>query len=473
MTIKKFVAVFLLAALACTGVHAAEARLALLIGNAGYRLAPLRTPVNDLRLMESALKEAGFTVMKAENASLSDMSRLVRDFGDRLKADGGVGLFYFAGHGVQVRGENFLISTDSDTRREDAVTNDSLSANTVLEKMRAAGNRVNLVILDAGRDNPFTIRSQASEGLAGMRAPSGSLVAYSTAPDSFTPDGPGRNGLYTETLARAIRQPGLPVEEVFKQVRTVVRKQSNNQQIPWENTALEGQFSFSAQPALGHPDTAALDLAFWESVKSSNSSADFQAYLSQYPAGAFAGLAQARFAQLKAAELSKASAPAVPELVGTLASNDRAYGQRNSVAVTISQSNDQRTVYSSGDIIASGGRIEQLRVGDVVVKVMGGSLWMLPAKAGARGEARIERLNAGSRSPGKITWSSVDAGGGKVRIDASVAYHYRYLGVYDERIYGKWTATYSGERDLPDSTSGRLEGLMGGRNVVSTEFTPR
>ncbi|CAN7535554.1 caspase family protein [Polaromonas sp. LjRoot131] len=453
---------------------APEPKLALLIGNATYRLAPLRTPVNDVRLMEAALKEAGFTVMKAENASLRDMQRLVGDFGDRLKAGGGVGLFYFAGHGVQVRGENFLVSTDSDTRREDAVTNDALNASTILEKMQAAGNRVNLVILDAGRENPFTVRSPSpSEGLAGMRAPSGSLVAYSTAPGSVTPDGPGRNGLYTETLARAIRQPGLQVEDVFKQVRTVVRKQSNNLQIPWENTALEGQFSFSTQPALGRPDTAALDLAFWESVKSSNSSADLQAYLSQYPQGAFAGLAQARLVQLKAAELSKASAPAVSELVGTLVSNDRAYGQKSSVAVTISQRNDQRTVYSSGDIIASGGRIEQLRVGDVVVKVTSGSLWTLPAKAGAKGEARIERLNAGSRSLGKMTWSSVDAGGGKTRIDASVAYHYRYLGVYDERVYGKWTATYSDQRDLPDSTSGRLEGLMGGRNVVSTEFTLR
>ena len=151
MRINRLLAVFFLAALACTGAQAApsEPRLALLIGNAAYKASPLRNPVNDVRLMEVVLKEAGFTVMKAENASMREMRRLVREFGDRLKADGGVGLFYFAGHGVQVRGENFLISTDSDIRNEDEVADDGLNASTVLEKMQTAGNRVKLVILDA------------------------------------------------------------------------------------------------------------------------------------------------------------------------------------------------------------------------------------------------------------------------------------------------------------------------------------
>lgn len=459
---------------------APEPKLALLIGNAAYKSSPLRNPVNDVRLMEAVLKESGFTVIKAENASMREMRRLVREFGDRLKADGGVGLFYFAGHGVQMRGENFLISTDSDIHSEDEVADDGLNANLVLEKMQTAGNRVNLVILDACRNNPFPSRSRsAQEGLAGMRAPGGSLVAYATAPGSVASDGPGRNGLYTENLARAIRQPGLPIEEVFKQVRTAVRKQSNNQQIPWENTALEGEFFFRGRPAPPQPDAATLDLAFWESVKSGNSPADLQAYLTQFPDGVFAGLAKGRLVQLKTAgpvtEVSKvpAALPGAPELVGTLVSTDVAYGQKNEVAVTVSQRNSGRVVYSSGDIVANGGRIEQLRVGDVVVKVMSGSLWTLPARAGAEGRAGIERLDAGWRSTGTITWKSVDVGGGKIRIDADVSYHYRYLGVYDERVYGRWSATYSGQRDLPDSTSARLEGLMGGRNVVSAEFTPR
>ena len=120
-----------------------EPRLALIIGNATYKTSPLVNPVNDARLMEQSLKEAGFSVIKAENASIREMRRTIRDFGDRLKQQGGVGLFYFAGHGVQVRGENYLISTDSDIRNEDEVADDSVSANLVLEKMQSAGNRVN------------------------------------------------------------------------------------------------------------------------------------------------------------------------------------------------------------------------------------------------------------------------------------------------------------------------------------------
>ena len=311
------------------GVHAAtESRLALLIGNSSYKNSPLVNPVNDVRLMEVALKESGFTVIKAENASIRDMRRLVRDFGDKLKATGGVGLFYFAGHGVQVRGENFLVSTDSDIRNEDEVADDSINANVVLEKMQSAGNRVNLVILDACRNNPFAVRSRtAVSGLANMSAPSGSLVAYSTAPGSVASDGSGKNGLYTEHLAKVIRQPGLPVEEVFKQVRAAVRRDSNNQQTPWENTALEGQFFFRspapqvaapapepapvAAPVVARPtapDLAAMELALWDSVKVATSVAEFQAYLNRFPNGFFADVARARIAAIGSAASDSAAA---------------------------------------------------------------------------------------------------------------------------------------------------------------------
>ena len=222
---------------------ASENRLALVIGNATYKSSPLTNPVNDARLIEQSLKDAGFTVLKAENASRRDMQRLIRDFGDKLKQSGGVGLFYFAGHGVQVRGNNYLIPVDADIKTEDEVAFDSIDAQSVLEKMESAKNRMNLIVLDACRDNPFAKNSRsASAGLATMSAPSGSLVAYSTAPGSVASDGSGKNGLYTEQFARVLQQPGLPVEEVFKQVRAAVRRASNNQQTPWENTALEGQF---------------------------------------------------------------------------------------------------------------------------------------------------------------------------------------------------------------------------------------
>lgn len=314
-------------ALPAQAQQAGESRLALVIGNASYKSSPLANPVNDARLMEAALKEAGFTVIKAENASIREMRRLVRDFGDRLKASGGVGLFYFAGHGLQVRGENYLVSVDSDIRNEDEVADDAINANVILEKMQTAGNRMNLIILDACRNNPFAVRTRNSaSGLATMNAPSGSLVAYSTAPGSVASDGTGSNGLYTMHLARAIRQAGLPVEEVFKQVRAAVRRDSSNQQTPWENTALEGQFYFrpAVQPAAAPapaapvaapapapapgPSAATVELAFWDSVKSSTNEGELQAYLSRYPNGVFADLARARIAALKSAAAERAAA---------------------------------------------------------------------------------------------------------------------------------------------------------------------
>ncbi len=293
-----------------------ESRLALLIGNATYKSSPLQNPVNDVRLMEKALIEAGFTIIKAENASRREMQRMVRDFGERLKQSGGVGLFYFAGHGVQVKGANYLVPVDADIRTEDEVAFDSIDAQSVLEKMETAKNRINLLILDACRDNPFAKGSRSgSTGLATMSAPSGSLVAYSTSPGSVASDGAGNNGLYTQHLAAVMRMPDMPIEEVFKRVRANVRKDSANQQTPWENTALEGNFYFkkspppvvatlapAAQSAIQAPSAApsimAVELAYWDSIKGSNRPFELEAYIEQFPNGAFVGLAKARLREL-------------------------------------------------------------------------------------------------------------------------------------------------------------------------------
>jgi Caspase domain len=293
-----------------------ESRLALLIGNATYKSSPLQNPVNDVRLMEKALTEAGFTIIKAENATRREMQRMVRDFGERLKQSGGVGLFYFAGHGVQVKGANYLVPVDADIRTEDEVAFDSIDAQSVLEKMETAKNRINLLILDACRDNPFAKGSRSgSTGLATMSAPSGSLVAYSTSPGSVASDGAGNNGLYTQHLAAVMRMPDMPIEEVFKRVRANVRKDSANQQTPWENTALEGNFYFKKSPAPvvaaiapapqstiqappAAPNMMAVELAYWDSIKGSNRPFELEAYIEQFPNGAFVGLAKARLREL-------------------------------------------------------------------------------------------------------------------------------------------------------------------------------
>jgi hypothetical protein len=223
-----------------------ERRIALVIGNSAYKSSPLKNPVRDARAISKALAASGFRVALLEDASLTAMRRAVRSFGDELAA-GGVGLFYYAGHGMQVRGRNYLIPVNADIEREDEVEDGALDANFVLAKMDTAKNALNLMILDACRNNPFarSFRS-ATQGLAQMDAPSGTLVAFATAPGSVASDGDGDNGLYTKHLLAAMRRPGLPIEQVFKEVRIGVGRDTGDRQVPWESSSLKGNFYFVA-----------------------------------------------------------------------------------------------------------------------------------------------------------------------------------------------------------------------------------
>jgi hypothetical protein len=275
-------------------------RVALVIGNNRYASAPLLNPVNDAQAMAKTLSAAGFQVILRTDASQREMLAALRDFGNLLK-DGGAGLFYFAGHGMQIKGRNFLIPVGADIEREDEVAYQALDAQAVLDKMESAGNGTNLVILDACRNNPFarSFRS-SSQGLAQMDAPVGTMVAFSTAPGSVASDGNGSNGLYTQHLLGALQQPGLKVEEVFKQVRAAVRRESRGAQVPWESTSLEGDFYFVPPvPVVAAPPPdplAALDDALWEAVKDSTQPAELGAYLRRFPAGRHAALATQRLA---------------------------------------------------------------------------------------------------------------------------------------------------------------------------------
>jgi Caspase domain len=217
-----------------------ENRIALVIGNSAYRESPLRNPVNDARAMTKTLRDLGFTVLAHENATKRTMETAVIEFGRKL-ADGGVGLFYYAGHGLQVRGRNFLVPVDAEIDSEAATRIAAVDVDLLLEQMAEARNRVNVVILDACRNNPFERKLRgASRGLAPVDAARGTLVAYATAPGSVAADGEGANGLYTEELLQALRVPGLKVEEVFKRVRVAVTERSKGAQTPWESSSLTG-----------------------------------------------------------------------------------------------------------------------------------------------------------------------------------------------------------------------------------------
>jgi uncharacterized caspase-like protein len=229
-----------------TAGHAAERRVALVIGNSAYKQAPLVNPGNDARAMAQVLRESGFTVKELRNLNQAGMRRAIREFGDEI-AKGGVGLFFYAGHGMQIRGRNFLVPVGSDIEREDEVEDQAVDARLVLEKMASAKNPLNIVILDACRNNPFISSFRSTiVGLAAMDAPAGTLVAFSTAPGQVAADGTDDNGLYTKHLVSYMREPGLKVEDVFKRVRAAVRQESAGRQTPWENTSLEADFYFKA-----------------------------------------------------------------------------------------------------------------------------------------------------------------------------------------------------------------------------------
>ena len=224
-----------------------ERRLALVVGNSSYTFGgSLRNPVNDASAMQRALESLGFTVLRYENCSQAALRRAIDEFGRQL-TNYDMGLFFYAGHGIQVKGRNYLVPVDAQLEVENDVEYDCVLADRVLAKMEAAGTRTNLVILDACRDNPFERswnRSAGGEGLAFMNAPRGSLIAYATAPGSTASDGSGTNGLYTAALLEHINTPDLTVEQVFKRVRGTVVERSGGKQTPWESTSLTGDFFF-------------------------------------------------------------------------------------------------------------------------------------------------------------------------------------------------------------------------------------
>lgn len=233
----------------------AERRVALVIGNSAYTTAPLKNPVHDASDMAQALRELGFDVVYKENLNQPDMKRAIRALGEKLRS-GAVGLFYYAGHGVQVRGENYLVPVDAKIESEEEVEYEGIHAGFVLAQMESARNPMNIVILDACRNNPFarSFRS-AARGLASMNAPSGTLIAYATAPGAVASDGQARNGLYTQELLKVMRTPGLGIEEVFKRVRIAVRDVTQGQQTPWESSSLVGDFSFQSPKLSGSIST--------------------------------------------------------------------------------------------------------------------------------------------------------------------------------------------------------------------------
>ena len=221
-------------------------RQAFVIGNSEYQYAGrLRNPVNDARAIGSTLQQLGFEVTTLTNASQRQMERSIKQFGRQLRDSKGVGLFYYAGHGMQFDGENYLLPTDIDPSTEEDVRYDAVPVGKLLAQMRAADNKMNVVILDACRNNPFARSFRTfNPGLVQVNAAAGTFISFATAPGQVAADGSGNNGLFTSKLLQHLKTPGIRIEEVFKRTTVDVYEASNKRQAPWVQYSVIGDFFF-------------------------------------------------------------------------------------------------------------------------------------------------------------------------------------------------------------------------------------
>jgi hypothetical protein len=301
--------VFALFCLTISGPARADKRVALVIGNSAYVNVPrLTNPANDARLMADTLRSLGFTLVGGAaqlDLDKTHFDRAVEDFGNQLQgAD--VGLFYYAGHGLQVRGANYLVPTGANPTKEADIDFQMLDSNLVLRQMESAGTKLNLVILDACRNNPFGGRGlrATDAGLAQMRAPEGTLISFATQPGNVAQDGGDGNSPYTKALAQAMHRPGLDVFRTFNEVGLAVSSVTGGAQQPWVSLSpIKGDFYFAGAPAnvtntRPSVDPCALAGEHWRSTEVINTRAAYEDHLARFPNCPFAGLARARIETL-------------------------------------------------------------------------------------------------------------------------------------------------------------------------------
>ena len=274
----------------------AEKRIALIIGNSAYQKSgELENPSNDAELIASALRRANFEVTIEVDADRKTMQESFRKYAAKLTSAGknSVGFFYYAGHGTQVKGVNYLLPVDADIEDESQVESEAVSASGLMAQLEGVGNKMNLVILDSCRNNPFKRGYRAQvRGLAPMHAPPSTLIGYSTQPGNVAYDGGNGYSPYAIALHRAIRQAGQTVEQAFKQARAEVNEATDGKQIPWEESSLFVDFYFfkkapSKPIAASKWDSKAFDseAKFWKDIRASRDPGSFRSYLKKAPEG--------------------------------------------------------------------------------------------------------------------------------------------------------------------------------------------
>jgi hypothetical protein len=299
----------------------ADLRIALVIGNAAYAgTAALTNPTNDAKAMGDVLRGLGFNVVEVRDGSKAQMTEAIASVKASLQGKQAIGMLYYAGHGLQLDWRNYMVPVDAKLNKATDVPEQTVDLSQVIDAFKSAGNRMNIVVLDACRDNPFA-NTTTGKGLAQLDAPPGTFLAYATAPGNVAEDGDAKssNGLYTQFLLQELKKPAAKIEDVFKRVRLNVRQQSQGRQIPWESTSLEDDFFFNA----GLKSTAkisdsereksfAIEKADWDKIKDSKTVDDFYAFLQKYPTGNINALAASKVEQLQ-----KAKTIAMPDEKGT------------------------------------------------------------------------------------------------------------------------------------------------------------
>lgn len=314
---------------------ASNERVALVIGNSAYQSSPLKNPVNDSRAISAKLRKLGFEVIERENITQRQVGSVLHEFRTKLKP-GAVALFFYAGHGLQVRGVNYLPTVDAEIANEEDVPMQSINLNQILDLLDDSKTRMNLIFLDACRNNPYVRNFRSvTNGLSKVTAPSGTLISFATRPGSVAADGPGNNGLYTEKLLENMDKP-LPIEQVLKNVMAGVKAASNGIQEPWMEGSIDGDFYFvqptkAAQSITGKENNAqeavitqaveevlkkaaqlqgaqqqtaqsiafSVESSYWDIAKNSSDKNASELYLEKYPHGYFAELARNRIALLQ------------------------------------------------------------------------------------------------------------------------------------------------------------------------------
>ncbi len=290
----------------------ASDRVALVIGNSTYRVSPLVNPKNDANAMAELLTRAEFQVDKQLDLDLAGLQAAVERFGRRIQNPAvKLGLFYYAGHGLQQDWRNYIVPVSADIRSAADVPRQTVDISDLLRHMEHAKDRTFLIILDACRDDPFEGAFRPSaKGLSQFDAPSGSLLAYATAPGAVAQDGAGANGLYTSHLLLELAVPGARLEDAFKRVRLGVRLATRGAQVPWESTSLEEDV-YIMRHARRRLSDAELDqllereMTSWRKVKTSTDPEMLAGFIREFPSGSASELAQSRLNRLLAAAIAE------------------------------------------------------------------------------------------------------------------------------------------------------------------------